>query len=43
MSVEKDGGFAFQHIEDDLDKIYEKMIRPGLILDKLKYNLEENE
>lgn len=43
MSVEKDGGFEFQHVEDDLDKIYEKMIRPGLILDKLKYNLEENE
>ena len=43
MSVEKDGGFEFQHVEGDLDKIYEKMIRPGLILDKLKYNLEENE
>ena len=43
MSVEKDGGFEFQQVEDDLDKIYEKMIRPGLILDKLKYNLEENE
>lgn len=43
MSVEKNGGFEFQHVEGDLDKIYEKMIRPGLILDKLKYNLEENE
>ena len=31
MSVEKDGGFEFQHVEGDLDKIYEKMIRPGLI------------
>ena len=43
MSVEKEGGFEFQEIQEGLEQIYEKMVRPGLILDDLKYKLEDDE
>jgi len=41
MSVEKDGGYQFQPANNDLAMIYKKMIKPGLELDKLKYQLED--
>lgn len=40
LSSSEDGMSIFEDVTENIDKIYSQMIKPGVILDKLKYEME---
>lgn len=43
LSKEEDGVATFEDVTDSLDKIYMKLVTPGMLLDKLRYEMEDTE